>query len=169
MSGAQLSSKPRTASPPNFDFQYLGLEFEAPGQKVRNNPRELSLWQYWKFSESYWDPCCFTMADLFSFLEDAPEVDSMEVDSPNVQPRKRKAKTPDTAALLQNQEAGPSEPKRPRIATPQPAGIDDVEIEAKREVAASAGLTGSVEAGSLELRHQVCDIWDTIRYTHITR
>ena len=34
--------------------------------------------------------------------------------------------------------------------------IDEVEIEAKREVAASAGLTGAVEAGSrLELRHQV--------------
>ncbi|PCH38886.1 antiviral helicase [Wolfiporia cocos MD-104 SS10] len=34
--------------------------------------------------------------------------------------------------------------------------VDEVEIEARREVAASAGLTGAVEAGSrLELRHQV--------------
>ncbi|KIP11280.1 hypothetical protein PHLGIDRAFT_489254 [Phlebiopsis gigantea 11061_1 CR5-6] len=42
------------------------------------------------------------------------------------------------------------------MASPAPMVTDEVEIEAKREVAASAGLQGSVEAGSrLELRHQV--------------
>lgn len=46
--------------------------------------------------------------------------------------------------------------KKPRMASPNPLVVDEVEIEAKREVAASAGLTGTVEAGSkLELRHQV--------------
>ncbi|EPQ51568.1 antiviral helicase [Gloeophyllum trabeum ATCC 11539] len=47
--------------------------------------------------------------------------------------------------------------KKPRIASPRPEVVDEVEIEAKREVAASAGLTGAaVESGTrLELRHQV--------------
>ncbi|EJD07908.1 antiviral helicase [Fomitiporia mediterranea MF3/22] len=42
------------------------------------------------------------------------------------------------------------------MASPAPVVVDEFETEAKREVAASAGLTGQVEAGSrLELRHQV--------------
>ncbi|KIJ98963.1 hypothetical protein K443DRAFT_103070 [Laccaria amethystina LaAM-08-1] len=42
------------------------------------------------------------------------------------------------------------------MASPAPVVLDDFETEAKREVAASAGLTGAVEAGSrLELKHQV--------------
>ncbi|KAH8110971.1 antiviral helicase [Phellopilus nigrolimitatus] len=46
--------------------------------------------------------------------------------------------------------------KKLRIASPAPVVVDEFETEAKREVAASAGLTGAVEAGSrLELRHQV--------------
>ncbi|OCB91527.1 antiviral helicase [Sanghuangporus baumii] len=46
--------------------------------------------------------------------------------------------------------------KKPRTASPAPIVVDEFETEAKREVAASAGLTGTVEAGSrLELRHQV--------------
>jgi ATP-dependent RNA helicase DOB1 len=47
--------------------------------------------------------------------------------------------------------------KRARLRSPNPVVLDDFETEAKREVAASAGLTGAVaEAGSrLELRHQV--------------
>ncbi|KAJ7083715.1 hypothetical protein B0H15DRAFT_419711 [Mycena belliarum] len=47
--------------------------------------------------------------------------------------------------------------KRPRAEAPNPVVLDDFETEAKREVAASAGLTGSsVESGSrLELKHQV--------------
>ncbi|KAA1477052.1 antiviral helicase [Dentipellis sp. KUC8613] len=55
---------------------------------------------------------------------------------------------------------GPSPPKKARIEetpAPQPVVVDEFETEAKREVAASAGLTGAAEtAGSrLELRHQV--------------
>lgn len=46
--------------------------------------------------------------------------------------------------------------KKPRLASPQPVVVDEFQTEAKREVAASAGLTGTVEAGQrLELRHQV--------------
>lgn len=46
--------------------------------------------------------------------------------------------------------------KKPRTASPAPVVVDEFETEAKREVAASAGLTGSVEAGArLELKHQV--------------
>lgn len=47
--------------------------------------------------------------------------------------------------------------KKPRlINAPNPVVVDEFETEAKREVAASAGLTGAVEAGTrLELRHQV--------------
>ncbi|GAW07422.1 antiviral helicase [Lentinula edodes] len=57
----------------------------------------------------------------------------------------------------------PSSSKKAKMeATPatesisNPVVLDDFETEAKREVAASAGLTGGVEAGSrLELRHQL--------------
>lgn len=46
--------------------------------------------------------------------------------------------------------------KKPRLASPKPIVVDEFHTEAKREVAASAGLTGTVEAGQrLELRHQV--------------
>lgn len=56
----------------------------------------------------------------------------------------------------EDNEAGPSAPKKLRTASPNPLVLDDFEEEAKREVAASAGLTGGVEAGSrLELKHQV--------------
>ncbi|KAF9042917.1 rRNA-processing arch domain-containing protein [Panaeolus papilionaceus] len=42
------------------------------------------------------------------------------------------------------------------MGSPQPVVLDDFETEAKREVEASAGLTGTVEGGSrLELKHQV--------------
>ncbi|KJA17238.1 hypothetical protein HYPSUDRAFT_146799 [Hypholoma sublateritium FD-334 SS-4] len=51
---------------------------------------------------------------------------------------------------------GPSVPKKPRLSSPKPVILDDFETEAKREVAADAGLTGAAEAGSrLELKHQV--------------
>lgn len=80
--------------------------------------------------------------------------------------KKRKAPTPNdqafngggdsNASVSADNEAGPSEPKKPRLSSPKPVVVDEVEIEAKREVAASAGLTGAIEAGSrLELRHQV--------------
>ncbi|KAI0718441.1 antiviral helicase [Cerioporus squamosus] len=106
--------------------------------------------------------------DLFSFLSEAPPADISQDADGDIQmqangnaSKKRKASTPvaaelnGTAAAASN-EAGPSEPKKPRLASPNPVVVDEVEIEAKREVAASAGLTGAVEAGSrLELRHQV--------------
>lgn len=108
--------------------------------------------------------------DLFSFLEDAPPADpppdadgDVPMQSNGNASKKRKASTPvaaevngGTSAHSGSNEAGPSEPKKPRLASPNPVVVDEVEIEAKREVAASAGLTGAVEAGSrLELRHQV--------------
>jgi len=114
--------------------------------------------------------------DLFSFLEDAPEEDEfengaeMEVDKPAQSPKslqKRKADSvlPSTSEQPGEENgAGPSAPKKPRISSPKPVVLDDFETEAKREVAASAGLTGAAEAGSrLELRHQVCTstIWST--------
>ena len=52
-------------------------------------------------------------------------------------------------------EPGPSTLKKPRLASPKPVVVDEFEREAKREVAASAGLTGGIEPGTrLELRHQ---------------
>ncbi|RPD65355.1 antiviral helicase [Lentinus tigrinus ALCF2SS1-7] len=112
--------------------------------------------------------------DLFSFLTEAPPADLPHDADGDVQMKangstslkKRKASTPTaaegnsstsaTSAPSGSNEAGPSEPKKARLASPNPVVVDEVEIEAKREVAASAGLTGAVEAGSrLELRHQV--------------
>jgi len=113
--------------------------------------------------------------DLFSFLEDGAEDQQVEneepmaVDATSPSPKslqKRKADSPPPANLsttnghvadeLPNGE-GPSAPKKARISSPQPQVLDDFETEAKREVAASAGLVGTeAEAGSrLELRHQV--------------
>lgn len=112
--------------------------------------------------------------DLFSFLDEAPpEIDetephdAMQTDEHIDVPRKRKVDNEDGPApphsngldpADENNEAGPSEPKKPRMSSPNPMVTDEVEIEAKREVAASAGLqnSSSVEEGSpLELRHQV--------------
>lgn len=118
--------------------------------------------------------------DLFSFLADKPaddETDSeeeYEVDEPNVEDAlavagdtslKRKAEEDGAEALTKNEETKQEdgdiesiEPatKKLRVASPAPVVVDEFETEAKREVAASAGLTGAVEAGSrLELRHQV--------------
>ena len=102
--------------------------------------------------------------DLFSFLEDGAQdvEDNMETDAPSAAlPHKRKAspKRAKSPALGDNDEelnGGPSQPKKPRLASPKPIVLDDLEIEAKRDIAASAGLTGSVEEGSrLELKHQV--------------
>lgn len=115
------------------------------------------------------------MADLFSFLnedegrESDEEMDedgastSHEDTAPNA--RKRSAddsmnrKESPMSQLAENDgsNSGHEPPqKRLRTATPSPVVVDEFETEAKREVAASAGLTGAVEAGSrLELRHQV--------------
>lgn len=117
--------------------------------------------------------------DLFSFLDEAPperddhepevsSVHAMDTDDHSEVPKKRKAEEDSVSAppadgaeppLDGENEAGPSDPKRLRISSPNPMVTDEVEIEAKREVAASAGLQGSVEAGSrLELRYQVCTV-----------
>ena len=111
--------------------------------------------------------------DLFSFLDEAPaKADSPQADGDvsiqepnpfNGAPSKKRKVSPPTdqsngeagPSASPNDDAGPT-PKKQRLASPNPVVVDEVEIEAKREVAASAGLTGAVEAGSrLELRHQV--------------
>jgi ATP-dependent RNA helicase DOB1 len=107
--------------------------------------------------------------DLFSFLDEVPpeDVDHEEDDSMQTDPvpvsskiaQKRKAPpVPDgrTEDATVDDEPGPSTPKKLRVSSPKPIVLDDFETEAKREVAASAGLTGSVDAGTrLELKHQV--------------
>lgn len=95
--------------------------------------------------------------DLFSFLEDAP-MEDIEQEAPIV-PKKRKADKAESIPppIKEDSEPGPSVQKKQRLASPNPVVVDEFETEAKREVAASAGLTGGVEAGSrLELKHQVC-------------
>jgi len=109
------------------------------------------------------------MDDLFSYIDVTPQPDEnngdideneMRVDTALAHGIKRKAEyfTPPTNhESIEDIQAGPSEFKKPRMESPNPVLLDDFETEAKREVAASAGLTGTVEAGSrLELRHQVC-------------
>ncbi|KAI0071344.1 P-loop containing nucleoside triphosphate hydrolase protein [Panus rudis PR-1116 ss-1] len=114
--------------------------------------------------------------DLFSFLDEnaqEPELNEesyyeahMDVDGQKTSEsdsadasRKRKvdpAQDEDAVQSAAENEAGPSVPKKPRMASPQPVVVDEVEIEAKREVPVSAGLQGTVDAGAhLELRHQV--------------
>ncbi|KZW01328.1 antiviral helicase [Exidia glandulosa HHB12029] len=81
-----------------------------------------------------------------------------EVSEPVKSRKKRRKDSPDRDAP---EPATTSEPasKKARIATPEdhdPVVLDEFETVAKREVAASAGLTGTVEADQrLELRHQV--------------
>lgn len=117
--------------------------------------------------------------DLFSFLneeqreenEDGDEEELNGNDKDISEPmdtdegsnmRKRKAKEDDEAVDMRAKEEEDQDteysPKRARMSesVPEPVVVDEFETEAKREVAASAGLTGAVEAGSrLELRHQV--------------
>lgn len=108
------------------------------------------------------------MDDLFSFLDVAPQPDEnngdideneMRVDAAIAHGVKRKAESSrsQTPPPIEDFQAGPSEHKKLRTEPPNPVLLDDFETEAKREVAASAGLTGAEEAGSrLELKHQVC-------------
>lgn len=115
--------------------------------------------------------------DLFSFLDDnaqpeeVPEVtdghaEPMDTDHNHSDPEpslKRKADSVNgethengDVEMSHTKEQGTPVSKKPRLSSPKPVVLDSVEIEAKREVAASAGLTGGVEAGSrLELKHQV--------------
>lgn len=106
-------------------------------------------------------------ADLFSFLDDAPrdaEFDEIYGDVPMGQEgqngqdedsKKRKVEATEPSETLVD--PGPSQPKRQRLDSPKPAVVDEVEIEARREVPVVAGLQVSAgEAGArLELRHQV--------------
>ncbi|KAI0051602.1 antiviral helicase [Auriscalpium vulgare] len=91
----------------------------------------------------------------------------MEVDSPEPAPsppRKRKAEEPLYPVKSRSKSPEPVEEedgptlKKPRVeSAPNPVVVDSFETEAKREVAASAGLTGAAEAAGsrLELKHQV--------------
>ena len=109
------------------------------------------------------------MDDLFSFLDVAPQPDEnnedideseMRIDATAAHGVKRKAESSLSQTYYEPTEdfqAGPSEHKKLRTEPLNPVLLDDFETEAKREVAASAGLTGAEEAGSrLELKHQVC-------------
>ncbi|KAF8509169.1 ATP-dependent RNA helicase [Hysterangium stoloniferum] len=112
--------------------------------------------------------------DLFSFLDEDEnasrptaeaasediQVDDDESLPPKMRKKKRKAAEAAIAAealekttiRLKSEHVS----KKPRLASPKPVVVDEFETEAKREVAASAGLTETVEAGQrLELRHQV--------------
>ena len=105
--------------------------------------------------------------DLFSFLEQAPDTlenDLDEVDMAAIPTRKRKA-SPSVEQPVQNGEpshsgengVGSPSHKKQRFASPAPIVLDEVEVEAKREVKVSAGLMGAEtdETGSrLELKHQ---------------
>ena len=103
--------------------------------------------------------------DLFSFLDPgALEKDLDEVDMADVPTRKRKA-SPYVEQPVQNGEpshsgengAGSLSHKKQRFASPGPIVLDEVEVEAKREIKVSAGLMSAEtdETGSrLELRHQ---------------
>lgn len=107
--------------------------------------------------------------DLFSFLEQAPDAlakDLDEVDMSDIPTRKRKASL-SVEGPVQNAEPsssgenGVSSPshKKLRFASPAPIILDEVEVEAKRELKVSAGLMSAEtdETGSrLELRHQAC-------------
>jgi ATP-dependent RNA helicase DOB1 len=134
--------------------------------------------------------------DLFSFLdapadEDDAEIISQEgVESEHLNKDdlrspalnsvlKRKAESPTLSRISdQNDDIhmdnvplleGYTSTKKPRMGSPNPVVLDDFETEAKREVAASAGLTGATtEAGSrLELRHQV-DFFSVFFYIRVT-
>ncbi|KAG8221584.1 putative ATP-dependent RNA helicase [Butyriboletus roseoflavus] len=109
--------------------------------------------------------------DLFSFLDNAPPEDESDnealVDETPIPPsvpvstsgQKRKS-SPGNADLgwlpPASGEVVERPVKRSRAASPVPVVVDEFQTEAKREMAASGGLTGLVEEGSrLELRHQV--------------
>ena len=105
--------------------------------------------------------------DLFSFLEQAPdalEKDLGEVDMADIPTLKRKA-SPSVEQPVQNgglsrsgeDGAGSPSHKKQRFASPGPIVLDEVEVEAKREIRVSAGLMSAEtdETGPrLELRHQ---------------
>ena len=112
------------------------------------------------------------------FVPDEVDMDDDESLPPKMRKKKRKAaeaamaaealetgsgNSPNSVSISQTLQIRGSETedvppasKKPRLASPKPVVVDEFQTEAKREVAASAGLTGTVEAGQrLELRHQV--------------
>jgi len=97
--------------------------------------------------------------DLFSFLDENDVDTNSEPHSTTNVPHKRKQSSGLNHIDLADQDSQPaqrSSSKKPRLSSPNPIVLDDFETEAKREIEASAGLTGSAEAGAkLELRHQV--------------
>ncbi|KAF8056903.1 rRNA-processing arch domain-containing protein [Lyophyllum atratum] len=115
--------------------------------------------------------------DLFSFLNDTPGADGdghddddpMQWDlvvSSSKSMQKRKAQLPflemapsrDQDVLMHDvaEDLGPSVPKKARMSSPNAVVLDEFEMEAKRQVPASAGLSESVDLGTrLELKHQV--------------
>ena len=106
--------------------------------------------------------------DLFSFLDDAP-MEVVEQEAPSV-PKKRKTEKNESISPINHSEPGPSVQKKKRLASPNPVVVvvDEFETEAKREVAAIAGLTGGVEAGSrLELKHQVFKALYPLSYPNV--
>jgi hypothetical protein len=105
--------------------------------------------------------------ELFSFLEEqnsqynTPESSSswVEVEPPVTQPKKKRRKVVSNIAPAGNGEEASRTQKKARVETiaPQPIVLDEFETVQKREVTASAGLTGQVDDSQrLELRHQVC-------------
>jgi ATP-dependent RNA helicase DOB1 len=107
--------------------------------------------------------------DLFSFLEPSADDDNDDAMVQDVPEANENTSVPDRPTTPSNlkRKADINSPngdmnveadsKRLRVRSPNPVVLDDFETEARREVAASAGLTGAAtEAGSrLELRHQV--------------
>lgn len=109
------------------------------------------------------------MADLFSFLDNAPQEDESENVPTSGQKRKASPGNADLGRLppAQREVVVERPVKRLRAASPVPVVVDEFQTEAKREMAASGGLTGPVEEGSrLELRHQVCDAMG-LRYSFL--
>jgi len=99
--------------------------------------------------------------DLFSFLDGAPSVDEDKdfnvSETRHFDKNAKRSASTDPLDDHPNGDIPDSHPvKKARVSSPVPVVIDEFETEAKREMAASGGLTGSVEDGSkLELRHQV--------------
>jgi len=97
--------------------------------------------------------------DLFSFLDEPQEgndSDYEHMDVETVPPTVDKLHKRKVDTSLGVDEENVSTTKKQRLSSPKPVVLDDFETEAKREVAASAGLTGAAETESrLELKHQV--------------
>ena len=114
-----------------------------------------------------------TSNNLFSFLDDNHDSgnsdseiipDAMQVDRELVHPSNQRSVEPPKRAKSPASSPPPEDgppSKRKRLEAPSASApavvVDEFETEAKREVAASAGLTGATDAAGsrLELRHQV--------------